>query len=127
MIKLIVFLYLLHPTPERVYYECINQGLLHSDIVTSQAIVETGHFKSYNCTKRNNLFGLLHKSNITESNPNGYYKFDSWRESVTAYRDKVQYRLRDNEDYYLFLKRIGYAEAEGYIKLLKQIRWEKKR
>ena len=28
----------------------------YADIVTSQAVLETGHFKSYGCRKRNNLF-----------------------------------------------------------------------
>ena len=39
----------------------------------------------------------------------------------------IQYRLRENEDYYQFLTRIGYAEDPQYITKVKGIvkRYEK--
>lgn len=33
----------------------------------------------------------------------------------------IQYRLRENEDYYKFLNRIGYAEDPEYISKVKEI------
>jgi hypothetical protein len=51
----------------------------------------------------------------------GYYSFDHWEESVIAYRDKVQYKHRDGEGYYSFLKRIGYASAPDYINKVREI------
>ena len=53
--------------------------------------------------------------------PKGYYSFDHWEESVIAYRDKVQYKHRDGEGYYSFLKRIGYASAPDYINKVREI------
>jgi len=121
MIKLIIYFYLATPSTEDIYEECQRQGVLFPYIVTQQAILETGHLKSYNFRIRQNLFGLRHKRFISDKNKNGYFTFFSWRESVTAYRDYLQYRYRGG-DYYKWLSKIGYAEAGGYIKLLKQIK-----
>lgn len=33
----------------------------------------------------------------------------------------IQYRLRENEDYYSFIQRIGYAEDPNYISKVKGI------
>ena len=115
MIKIIIYLYFLPPTPELVLDECEKQGLLFPRIVTAQAILETGHFKSYSCRVRHNLFGLTKPKG-------GYFVFNNWRESVTAYKTKVQYKYKPNENYYHFLDRIGYASAENYTKTLKQIK-----
>lgn len=120
MIKLLFYLYMLppipdlKPTPELVYQECLDQGLLFPEIVTRQAILETGHFKSYSCRVRHNLFGLTKPKG-------GYFEFSNWKESVTAYKTKVQYKYKGG-DYYMFLDRIGYASAENYIKTLKRIK-----
>ena len=103
------------PTKELVMEACEYFGLKHSDIVVAQSILETGHYNSVNCTKNNNLFGLYN------SRRGQYYKFDRWWKSVIAYRDMIQYRLRENEDYYKFLSRIGYAEDPKYISKIKGI------
>jgi flagellum-specific peptidoglycan hydrolase FlgJ len=58
----------------------------YPNIVTSQAILETGHFKSYGCRERNNLFGLWNHSRQK------FYEFDSWRDSCDAYLRMVQYK-----------------------------------
>ena len=92
----------------------------------AQAIVESGHFQSYNCIVRNNLFGLRNRKNISESNPMGYYVFDHWTQSVTAYKKMIAKRHRIGEDYYSFLKRIGYAEEKKYISILKKINYGSK-
>ena len=103
------------PTKELVKEACEYFGLKHSNIVVAQSILETGHYHSENCSKHNNLFGLYN------SRRGQYYKFDTWWKSVIAYRDMIQYRLRDNEDYYKFLSRIGYAEDPKYITKVKGI------
>ena len=90
------------------YYE-----IHHKEIVYSQAVLETGWFKSKGCTKDNNLFGLRGK--------NGYYKYNHWSESVKAYKNKIQNKYKFGEDYYQFLKRIRYAESSNYISILKNI------
>ena len=90
-----------------------KHGIKYPKIVLAQAILETGRFRSRVCNENNNLFGLRHSK--------GYYVFDHWEESVIAYKNKVQYKHRDNENYYAFLKRIGYASAKDYIERVREI------
>lgn len=87
----------------------------HADIVYAQALLETGHFKSYNCLHRNNLFGLYN------SKTKSYYTFNHWTESVIAYKLWIQNRYKEDEDYLSFLNRIGYAEEPLYNKYLMDI------
>lgn len=103
------------PTRELILQACEYYNIHHSDIVVAQAILETGHFRSENCKVNNNLFGLFN------SKKKEYFKFDHWTSCVKAYRDMIQYRLRENEDYYQFLTRIGYAEDPQYITKVKGI------
>lgn len=84
----------------------------HQDIVYAQAILETGHFKSNLC-KKGNLFGLKGRK--------GYYHFNHWSESVKMYKERIQSKYREGEDYYHFLKRIHYATGEPYNKKVQQI------
>lgn len=105
-----------HPNIKLVMEACEYYQLEEKGIVVSQAILETGHFRSNNCIKNHNLFGLYN------SKLNQYYKFNHWTESVVAYRDKIQYKKRANEKYYDFLNRIGYAEDKDYISKVKNIK-----
>ena len=100
-------------TIENLYAALKKHGIKYPKIVLAQAILETGHFRSPVCNEHNNLFGLRHSK--------GYYTFNHWEESVIAYRDKVQYKHRDGEGYYFFLKRIGYASAPDYINKVREI------
>ena len=100
-------------TIENLYAALKKHGIKYPKIVLAQAILETGRFRSRVCNENNNLFGLRHSK--------GYYVFDHWEESVIAYKNKVQYKHRDNENYYAFLKRIGYASAKDYIERVREI------
>lgn len=83
-------------------------------IVVAQALLETGYFTSRVCLENNNLFGLRRPSN------GGYYSFNSWEESVKAYKDYVQYKYKGG-NYYDFLNRIGYAEDKEYTSKIGRI------
>jgi len=97
-----------------VYREIVANKIHHPDIVLAQAKLETGNYKSKACTVYNNLFGLR--------KPDGsYYKFNSWQESVKAYKDWVQNKYTPPNDYYDFLDSIGYAEDVSYISKLKDM------
>lgn len=100
-------------TIANLYAALQRHGIKYPKIVLAQALLETGNFRSRLCREGNNLFGLRHSR--------GYYTFDHWEESVIAYRDWVQYKHRDGEGYYAFLKRIGYASAKDYIYKVRKI------
>ena len=74
------------PTPELVYQCAKHYKLKHINIIVAQSILETGHYKSDKCVKHNNLFGLYDSKNKK------YYRFNTWQESVKAYKSKVQYK-----------------------------------
>jgi flagellum-specific peptidoglycan hydrolase FlgJ len=114
MIKLIIFMYILPPSVSSVKMEIEQSSLTNKEIVLSQAILETGWFKSYSCRVRNNLFGLTKPTG-------GYFEFTHWAESIRGYKTMIQYRLRKGEEYYEFLKRIGYASDTSYARKVKQI------
>lgn len=99
--------------PEEGLWEALEYyEIHHKEIVYAQAILETGHFKS-NLAKKGNLFGLKGK--------NGYRTFSHWSESVKMYKEVIQNRYREGEDYYKFLNRIHYAGSRNYTNVLKRI------
>ena len=58
---------------------------------------------------------------IYDSKNKDYYKFNHWSESVVAYKEWIQKKYQPPNDYYIFLKKINYAEKEDYTRLLKKI------
>ena len=102
--------HLLELTIPNLYAEIKRNGILYPKVVLAQAILETGWFTSPLCRNRHNLFGL------TNPRTGKYYEFDHWAESIHAYYTKVQYKYkREDGNYLLWLKKIGYAEAPDYI------------
>lgn len=89
-------------------------GILHPKIVLAQAILETGWFTSPVCRNKGNLFGL------TNPRTGKYYEYSDWRDSVRAYKTKVQYKYKGG-NYLLWLKKLGYAEDPRYIYSLSDI------
>lgn len=104
------------PNDTLILQACAYYGLKHDSIILTQAKLETGNYKSYQCKVNNNLFGLYNSAK------GEYYKFNHWSESVEAYKNWIQYRYKDGEDYYYFLTRIGYAEDPHYNSKLKWIK-----
>ena len=90
-------------------------GVKHPQIVYAQAVLETGYFKSDLCLNDNNLFGLYN------SKKHRYYTFDHWKDCIIAYKEMIQYKYKDGDDYLNFLKEIGYAEDSEYICKLKEL------
>lgn len=101
-------------TIKDLYQEMLNNKIKHPKIVLAQAILETGWFQSSVCRNKGNLFGL------TNPKTGEYYEFNHWKESVKAYKDKVQYKYKGG-NYLLWLKQIGYAEDPRYISSLIKI------
>ena len=82
-------------TPKEVYAECKEQGIKYPEIVTAQAIQETGWFKCTGCSlSRNNIFGYYYKGE--------YKRFNKWEESVQYYK-RWQDKHYKGQDYYDYL------------------------
>lgn len=101
-------------TREEVNKYLISIDCKHPDIVTAQAVLETGHFKSYGCKERKNIFGLWHHKKQE------FYSFDSWQDSCDAYLRMIQYKYKEG-DYYSFLDKLGYATDPEYTNKLKKL------
>lgn len=101
-------------TIENLYKILDKYDVKFQKIVMAQALLETGRFTSPLCLQSHNLFGLRHPSD------GSYYVFNSWEESVKAYKDDVQYKY-DGGDYYAFLNRIGYAQDPKYTSKVMRI------
>lgn len=101
-------------TIKKLYQEILDNNIKHPKIVLAQAILETGWFKSSVCRNKGNLFGL------TNPRTGEYYEFEHWKESVKAYKTKVQYKFKGG-NYLLWLQEIGYAEDPRYVSSLIKI------
>lgn len=93
---------------------CEYYGVKYPSIVTAQAILESGNFKSQVFKKYNNPFGLYN------SKAEDYYKFSHWTEAIIAYQTMIEYKY-EGGDYYSFLDSIGYATDQDYIRKVKAI------
>lgn len=94
---------------------CEYYRIKYPKIVVSQAILESGWFKSKVFKEYNNPFGLYNSKKAD------YYKFNHWSEAILAYKSMIEYKHKDGEDYYDFLQRIGYAQDSLYIPKIKRI------
>jgi flagellum-specific peptidoglycan hydrolase FlgJ len=107
--------------PANVETTLILKEVQFSKIVLAQSILETGWYKCKDCSlQSNNIFGFRVKS--------GYLSFAHWTESVKYYKKwqdarfkKYKKEICNDEDYYNFLKAVGYAEDPEYENKLKLI------
>jgi len=110
-------------TIEQVWAEINYCELKYPEIVLAQSIKEAGwRYDSHNAVRRHNLFGLK-GGKKSESNEYGYKIFNHWSESVCDYQERIQNRYKEGEDYFQFLIRIKYFQADPdvYISDLKWI------
>ena len=89
-----------------------DKGIKHPEIVYAQYRLETGNGVSRAFTEYNNAFGFIYKRKLM--------RFKSV-ESCVEYYKTWQAKRYVTGDYFEFLKKIGYAEEEGYIELLKKM------
>ena len=88
-----------------------SKKIKHAEIVHAQYRLETGNGNSRAFREYNNAFGFTLKGKLM--------RFKSVSECVEYYKTWQDKRYVRG-DYYAFLKKIGYATDENYIKLLKQ-------
>ena len=89
-----------------------DKGIKHPEIVYAQYRLETGNGVSRAFTEYNNAFGFIYKRKLM--------RFKSVEACVEYYKT-WQAKRYVKGDYFEFLKKIGYAEEEGYIELLKKM------
>lgn len=89
-----------------------SKGIKHPEIVYAQYRLETGNGKSRAFREYNNAFGFILNGKLM--------RFKSVSECVEYYKT-WQAKRYVKGDYFEFLKKIGYAEEEGYIELLKKM------
>lgn len=108
--------YLLDEVNEEVLYNTLKHyDFPNPAIITAQAVLESGNFKSKLCKDNNNLFGLYNSRTMS------YFKFDSWISCVFAYKQFILSKYNPEEDYYKFLDRIGYTEDSLYESKVKEL------
>lgn len=93
---------------------CEYFGVKYPSIVTAQAILESGNFKSDIFKEYNNPFGLYNSAT------KDYYKFKHWTDAILAYQTMIEYKY-EGGNYYSFLDSIGYATDPSYIRKVKAI------
>lgn len=93
---------------------CKFYGVKEPNIVTAQAILESGNFKSDVFLRTNNPLGLYDSKNKE------YFKFKHWTEAIIAYRIYVESKYKGG-DYYKFLNDLPYAEDPNYVSKIKNI------
>lgn len=110
-------------TAKEVYKLLVKYDIKHKDIVIKQAILETGHFKSKLCKSKHNLFGFKRNGKYTSFNSYEqcikYYK--KWQNKYYTNNVKSKQYKYYSSNYYVFLKKRGYASDKNYIKKLKKI------
>ena len=109
------FLYATELSDSILYLALVHYNVKYPKIVLAQAKLESGNYTSYHCRKRNNFLGLYN------SKRGEYFKFNHWTDCIQGYKDMIEYKLKDGEDYYNFLVRIRYASSPNYINKVKQI------
>ena len=98
-----------------LYLALKHYNIKHPKIVLAQAKLESGNYTSAHCIRKNNFLGLYN------SKKKEYYSFKHWTDCIEGYKNMIEHKHRDGEDYYTFLIRIGYASDPIYITKVKQI------
>ena len=98
-------------TIAEVRAEIVRQCLPHPEIVLAQARLESGNFKSTRAKRDHTILGIKHGTR--------YAKYARWQDCVADYKRRISSRYKGG-DYYVFLRKIGYAQDPEYINKLKR-------
>lgn len=98
-----------------VLRELHRQQVQHPQIVLAQARLESGNFKAKTYLDTGNLLGIKKNGKYV------VYPRRNWRECISDYKKIISSRyLREGGgNYYVFLKRMGYAKDKNYIQKVK--------
>ena len=100
---------------ENVYSLCVLLGIQFPDIVTKQAVIESGNFKSQLTTRGNNLFGMRRATRRPTTSSKkilfGYATYSNWTHSVIDYyiwQSQMIKKYPVKSDYFSWLKSRNY-------------------
>lgn len=110
---------------ENVCYWVDYYQIKHPEIVKGQILLETNFLTSEVCRYNHNLFGMKMPNNKKGRKGIGTYKshavYNNYIESIEDYKVWQDRYYKYEEDYYKFLRRLGYAKDDKYISKLKYI------
>jgi uncharacterized FlgJ-related protein len=110
---------------ENVCYWVDYYQIKHPEIVKGQILLETNYLTSEVCRYNHNLFGMKLPNNKKGRKGIGVYKnhavYNNYIESIEDYKIWQDRYYKYEEDYYKFLRRLGYAKDGYYISKLKYI------
>lgn len=101
----------------------------YADYIIRQAILETGNFTSTIFLESNNLLGMKHprvRPTTSIGSNRGHAMYQHWTDSVEDYLLWLKYykdRGYNTEDYFMFLREVGYAEDPYYIYKLQNLNY----
>ena len=114
---------------DALYNEIVEQGIMFPEVVLSQALLETGNFKSNIYKKNNNLFGMKmsKKRKTTAIGVNRHYAvYETWKYSVIDYKmwqNKIPSKHMKNQTTYISFLQKKYSQSEDYrIKIYKMLK-----
>ena len=127
LITILLFTNVKAQTLTEVWNYAYHLGIKHHDIFMGQVALESGYLKSNIFKTNNNMLGMkMPKQRRTTAieEINGFAYYRNWKDCVLDYLlYQNAYYKDDKEDYYDFLKRMGYCEKDDYVDKLKGIVW----
>ena len=113
---------------DSLYQEIVKNNIEYPEIVWSQAILESGNFKSEVFNSNNNLFGMKFprkRSTTSVGSNRGYAKYESWKESVKDYKLYQTHYFKDKKinrsEYFRHLNRVYCEIGSSYSDRVKKI------
>ncbi len=116
-------------THELLYEQITEKNIKFPEVVFSQAVLESGHFKAPIFTTKNNLFGMKvpkkRETTAINKGKKGYAKYHSWDSSIDDYLLWQEFTLKNKsqltKSQYLSLLGKIYAKDKKYISSLKRV------
>lgn len=109
---------------ENINYWLEEYDVQHKDVALRQIALETGFLTSDICLNNHNLFGMR-LPKIRPTTATGERKrhatYEHWTDSIRDYALWQDNMYEGGDDYYAFLRNVGYAECTSYINKLKRI------
>lgn len=125
-----LFMYEIKEKPfsrQLLWQALIYEGIEAPEIVFKQCLIETGHFTSQLFIEAHNCFGMR-LARVRETTAIGEFdyhaRYEHWYDSVKDYKLFQEWyasKSYDLQNYYAFLKKIGYATDKKYIVKLKSV------